>query len=921
MKYIKTGMIICTMCFFCPALSKAQVLVQEDSTEIKQIPLAFRSVAAKDVLGAVSVIDAQENLRKNYTTYGLDNAEALVGGIYSGVWGLGDVLILVDGAPRDLGFELHSAEIDKITILKGVGAVALYGSRAAKGVVLVTTKRGVAGEKRIDVRINTAANLPVAYPDFLGSAEYMKYYDLARKNDGLDPLYGETQIAQYAAADKNPYLFPDIDYYSSDYLKKASNQTDARVEITGGNERAKFYTTIGYLYNNFLLNVGNAKDNYYNRFNVRGNVDLKLSDYITATADVTTLFTKNRSAHGDFWGQASTMWPNRITPLIPIDLIKTDGDDAQSAANKLLIQNSNHVIDGKYLLGGSILNPTNALSELYAAGYNEVFSRRFQFNLGLNADLSRVLSGLSFNTRFAMDYSNAYNQSFRNQYSTCEPVWSADSTYIESLTVHGKDATDGTQWLGATWQENTTAFSGQFNYVKTLNDAHNINAILLATGYQRTNSGAYHKTGSANVGLHLGYNYLHKYYIDFDGAIVHSARLPEGNRQALSPTLTLGWTLSEEKFLTNSPIVDFLKLTASAGVLNTDLGIDDYYMYLGYYDIYGNSVRGDNPDFTFIKRKEVSVGINASLFKQFITIDANAYKNTMDGFPAQVFTLYPNYMQDGGFVPYVNYGVDKRAGFDFNVNLNKRIGNVDLTLGFVGIYQTSEAVKRVENIADINRDRLTAIGRSLETLWGLESDGFFVDEADIAGHATQTFGEVKPGDIKYKDQNGDGSIDNNDYVTLGKWGSPFSYGINFTAKWKNVTFFALATGSSARLSMKDNTLNWIYGDRKYTPVVRDSWTEETKETATYPRLTTLSGDNNFRVSDFWMYKTSRFNLSKIQISYDFTNLLSREFFVKELGVYASGSNLLYFSKEKKYEQTATGSPQTRMFNIGLKATF
>jgi hypothetical protein len=180
---------------------------------------------------------------------------------------------------------------------------------------------------------------------------------------------------------------------------------------------------------------------------------------------------------------------------------------------------------------------------------------------------------------------------------------------------------------------------------------------------------------------------------------------------------------------------------------------------------------------------------------------------------------------------------------------------------------------------------------------------------------------VKPGDIKYKDQNGDGTIDDNDRVALGKWGSPFSYGINFTAKWKNVTFFALGTGSSARLSMKDNALNWIYGDRKYTPVVRDSWTIETKETATYPRLTTLSGDNNFRTSDFWMYKTSRFNLSKIQISYDFTGLLKSNFFVKELGVYASGSNLLYFSKEKKYEETSQWSPQTRMFNIGLKAAF
>ena len=915
MKYIKIGMFVCTVLCFCSTLLKAQ----NDTITNKKVNLAFRTVNKEDILGAVTVVDVEENMKKNYTTYAFENINSLVGGMYNGVWGLGDLMILVDGVPRDLGIDLQTSEIEHITILKGVAAVALYGSRAAKGVALITTKRGIAGERKIGVRINSGMEAPITYPEYLNSAEYMKYYNLARQNDGLTPLYSEGLIEKYASG-TNPYLYPDVDYYSSDYLKNTSNRTDARIEITGGNERAKFYSTIGYLYTNSLFNFGEAKNDNYNRFNVRGNVDLKLNNFITATADVTTLFSKNRTAHGDFWGQASSMWPNRITPLYPVDLIITDGGDAQSEANKLLLANAG-LIEGKYLLGGSLLNPTNAISDKYAAGYNEHFDRRFQFNLGLNIDMARLLEGLSFNTRFAMDFSNSYGQSFRNRYAAYEPVWNADSTRIESLTVHGKDAKDGTQWLGGTWQENTIAFTGQFNYIKKVNDSHNINAILLATGYQRTNSGAYHKISNANLGLHLGYNYLQKYYIDLDGALIHSAKLPEGNRSALSPTVTIGWDLSKENFLSDSKIVDRLKLTASAGILNTDLGINDYYMYLGYYDNYGNSVRGSNPDFTFIKRKEINFGINTSFFKQLLTIDANAFFNEMAGFPAQVYTLYPGYIQSGGFVPYVNYGIDKRSGFDFNVNLNNRIGNVDLTLGFVGIYQKSEAVKRVENIADINYDRLTATAKSLETLWGLENLGFFEDEDDIANHAAQTFGEIKPGDIKYKDQNGDGIIDDNDRVVLGKWGSPFTYGINLTVKWKNLTIYALANGSSKSTSLKDNAYNRIYGDRKYSPVVRNSWTKETKETATYPRLTTLNNDNNFRASDFWMYKTSRFSLSKIQLSYDFSSLLKNKSFIKELGGYASASNLLYSSKEKKYEQTSLGYPQTRFFNVGIKATF
>src|SRR5690606_32133770 len=216
-------------------------------------------------------------------------------------------------------------------------------------------------------------------------------------------------------------------------------------------------------------------------------------------------------------------------------------------------------------------------------------------------------------------------------------------------------------------------------------------------------------------------------------------------------------------------------------------------------------------------------------------------------------------------------------------------------------------------------------GRPLDALWGLQSDGFYRDQNDIDNSALSTFGEVKPGDIKYIDQNGDGTVDDRDEVYLGKagWsGSPFSLGLNLTAKWKNITLFAVATGRYGAYAMKNSSYFWMDGEDKYSAMVRDRWTEETKETATYPRLTTGNSDNNFRSSDFWMYKTNRFDLSKVQLSYDFPKNFLGNGIVRELGAYVNGFNLLTFAKEKEIMQlNIGGAPQTRFFNFGVKALF
>jgi TonB-linked SusC/RagA family outer membrane protein len=939
MKYLKIIVASCALAGMLPAVQAQDTTEQTIQVPAgpKQVQVAFRKVNPQDLPGGVSAVNMPELLRKNYMTYSLENMEAWAPG-YNGNsnWGMGSYLLVIDGVPREAG-NVMPTEIEQITFLKGVNAVALYGSRGAKGVASITTKRGEIGRQKIDVRVNTGMHVPKSYPEYLSSAEYMTLYNEARRNDGLTDLYTPETIYNFASG-KNVYRYPNVDYYSDNYLKKMYGRHDVTAEISGGNDKARYYTNLGYQTTGSLLNFGEAVDNNRaDRFNVRGNIDINLNDYITCFVDATGIFYTGRGVNTDYWASAANLRPYRFSPLIPINMI-----EANDEASQVFIKNSNHLIDGRYLLGGSQLDQTNPFAAIYAGGNNKYNSRQFQFNTGVNADLRNVLKGLSFRSTFAVDYNATYNLAFNNTYAVYAPNWTnyAGEDLIGSLTKYGQDASSGVQNATNSWYRQTISATGQFNYVNTLNNDHNLSAVFLINGFQQSESSVYHRTSNANLGLQLGYNFKNTYYADFSSAYIHSAKLPEGKRQAFSPTLSLGWRMSNESFLRNSGVVDDLRVTASAGILHTDLDITSYYMYQGYYTGQGSwygwkdgtgiqateSRRGDNPEMTFPKREEISIGVEGSFFKKLLTVQGNFFVNKITGNIIQASVLFPAYFTTGwpvsSFIPYVNYNDDKRVGFDFSANLNKKLGEVDWSLGVIGTYYKTTATKRAEVYENSYQNRQ---GKPLDAIWGLQSLGFYADQNDITSSPFQTFGQVKPGDIKYKDQNGDKVIDTRDEVYLGRggwFGAPLTLGVNLTAKWKNFTFFALGVGRYGAYGMKNSSYFWVDGEDKYSIVVRDRWTPANQASAKYPRLTTFNSDNNFRSSDFWLYKSNRFDLSKVQVSYDMTGLLSNKAFVKELGVYVSGFNLLTISAEREVMELNVGTaPQTRLYNLGIKAMF
>lgn len=928
------------------ALTTASPLMaQADSTSVDQenasVDVAFGHVAKQDLLGAVSTVNVKELLEKDYHQGSLDDIDAMVGGYNGNIWSQG-ALVLVDGFPRSAS-NLRASEVETVTVLKGASAVALYGSRAAKGAILITTRRGKTGRMNIDVRANTGWYVPKRYPNYLNSADYMTLYNEACRNDGIEEKYSQKQIYN-SFTGKNQYRYPNIDFYSDEYLRKAYNKSDITGEVYGGSDRVQYYTNFAVSYNNSLMNYADSKNNDDLRMNVRTNLDVRLNSWLSARIDAAVLLNNSYHARGsegnNYWSAASSLRPNWYSLMIPVDMLDQYNADIMNMA-----ANSSNLVDNKYLLGGMSTDQTNVFADMNAAGYVKDRSRTFMSDITLNADLGSILKGLSFNTAFALDYTANYSEAYKNAYAVYEPTWANTngSDVIIGLTKYNNDENSTSEFVGSSNYSQTITFRAQFDYANTFAKAHNVSAKLLGWGYQTQNSADenhngsdYHRTSNVNLAFQAAYNYQHRYYADLSMALVHSAKLPEGKRDALSPAVTLGWRLSNEKWF-NASWVDDLKLTASYANLHQDLDISDYYMYKGYYVDNGGwyqwhdgsaggwttaSKRGDNPDLTFITREEFRVGLDASLFNKLISLDANYFINNMNGLLVQgTNTIYPSYYKASNFsyLPYINFNQDQRQGIDFTLNLKKKVGQVDAQLGFVGQWYWSKAKKRDEVYSD---DYQYRVGHALDSSWGYICEGFFESEDDIANHATQTFGAVKPGDLKYKDVNGDGTIDSKDQVDLGHSGSgasPFTYGVNLTLKWKGFTLFAAGTGRSGAIGYKNSSYYWVYGSRKYSDQVWGRWTPETAATATYPRLTTTGSTNNFRNSTFWMYKQNRFDLTKVQLTYDLPSSLFRNKVIRGLSVYVSGDDLLTISKESEHMETSVGSaPQCRFYNLGIK---
>jgi hypothetical protein len=706
-------------------------------------------------------------------------------------------------------------------------------------------------------------------------------------------------------------------------------------------------------------------------------VDLVINKLIKGFANASATFYNEHKNKGDFWREAAGIevvngawvyngrygrpnFPENAAPLIPISMVDDNAGKALAILGKSL-----NLIDGTYFPGGTKANQTNAIADCYFGGETQAVSRQFQFDAGIIYDMNKFVRGLSFKTMFSIDYAANYSLSYDNKYAVFIPTWSNYDTddKIVALTQQNDEIVTGHMAMSDTRYRQTISWNGHFDYDNTFADKHHVTGMLLANMYTTTRSGEYHRYANANLGLQLGYDYMGRYFADVSLAGVHSARLAEGHREAISPSFTLGWNIAKENFMQGS-FVDDLMLSASYSNLNEDIDIymgegnntKYYYLYDAQWSTAGSgfswnegstvnrtySTSGSNPALDFIHRKEFSISLRGSFFNKLITTDLTFFNTDMDGYVIQNPSTFPSYLANGlsgsSFKPAINNNIQNRKGIDFSITAQKQFGDVHATLGVVGTYLKTENT-RYDEIVEEGLEYQKVEGHAIDAIRGYRCLGFYsVDDFDVSsttdGKTKYTLksglptpaigGNIQPGDLKYEDINGDGRLDSKDQVDLGKWGtygSPFTVGVNLTLKYKNFTLFVLGNGQFGAYGMKNNGYYYMSGDAKYSVFARDRWTPETAATATHPRLTTLSSANNAANSTFWMYSTDRFNLRKVQLTYDFPEEMFEGKWVKALSVYLNGNDLLTISKNRKLMETSIGyAPQTRFYNLGVKVT-
>ena len=998
MKNIKTNIFLFAMLAASSMTVNAQTTADADSTVAKKkVHVAFRDVDADHLLGGVSYIDMEELAKKDYTMSSMEDLNALIGGFNgTNLWGQdterletndGSMpLVIIDGVKRPSNNVLPS-EIEQITFLKGAQAVVLYGSKGAKGAILITTKRGKVDGLQVTANANTGWHFAKRLPEYLGSAEYMTLYNEAAYNDAValgntasyKAPYSQQDIYNHAIG-ANPYRYPNVNWYSDEYIRKAYNRSEGTVEIQGGGTRAHFYTNINYYRAEDLINFGKAKDNYTDRFSVRGNVDLVVNKVITGWANVSATYYNEYKNKGDFWGEAATMRPNfpqNSAPLLPLSMVDPNASMAVATLGKSL-----NLLDGQWFPGGGTDNAqSNAIADCYFGGETQAVSRQFQFDAGVNYDMNHLVKGLTFKTLFSIDYAASYNLAYNNTYSLFFPTWSNYNTTdaIVAIKQPKDEVVTGTKTMTNSKYRQTITWNGHFDYDRTFAQKHHVSGMLLASMYTTTKSGDYHRYANANLGLMANYDFMGRYFAEVGLAGVHSARLPEGNREAISHSFTIGWNIAKEKFMKNTGIDD-LMISASLSNLNDDADVyynnskyEDFYIYDAVWSDENTSsyawnegansasatvsTSGSNPALDYIHRKEFSLSLRGSFFNKLITAELTYFNTDMDGYIVQDPTAYPSHLKGGlnnsKFSPATNNNISNRKGLDFSIKAQKQFGDVHAELGVVGTYLKTEW-KKYDEIADSkspwlnSKKELMHEGTPLDVIQGYNCIGFYtIDDFNVikdaeTGKVTYQLkegkyglgGTVMPGDLKYEDVNGDGVINNLDQVELGKWGTygaPLTMGINLTLKYKNWTLFMLGNGQFGAKGMMNSSYYYMQGTNKYSVNVRDhiQYTYDdngiingfVNPDATHPRLSVSNSAANGVASSYWLYSTDRFDLRKVQLTYDFPKEIIGGKIVKALSVYVNGNNLLTFSKHRKMMETNVGSaPQTRFYNLGVKVT-
>lgn len=929
-----------------------------DSTLFKSgaedmIAMPFGDLEDRRITGAVTRIrlsDHEEKITDNsYKTY----LKALGFGMFgaSDIRGLGYV-VMVDGLVRDGNSAVSSyvdmmniEQIEDITILKDAASRMLYGANADKGIIMIRTKRGQAHKREINVRYESDFGIPISYPEYLSTSNYMILYNEALKNDGLEPKYTYDDI-ENARNGADVLKYPHQDYYNSEFLRSFKPQHKVAADFSGGNHIAQYYLNLGYYNTSSILKLGQTGEQGTNRFNLRGNVNVNVNKWISVTLDAAAIFNAYSGPNyldKNFWGLSTSERVNAYPFLIPIDRVR---EEDRSIVDEAFAQRS--VIYGKYLVGGDKTFTQNIYGDALLGGYSNSMDRIAQVNIGLNLDLGFITEGLKFRSYFASDNYNQYTNTQANTYAVYTPTFQEDGTVaIEQV---GVNSFVGSQKITGVTFYRRTGFINSLNYDRTFGGKHSLNVVANSVINSYKQSGLAYSLRSANFGVRANYAYDNQFVMEYSGAYIGTARFAPQNRWGYAQAAGLGWILSENSLIKDAEWLDYLKLKATYARTKTDIDDDlnQYYFWTNTYTGGGNYGYGDgagtngimlpvmgNPDLGWIKRDDINVGLEAVLLDNSLTFEANYYYTKRFDTPVRRQSTLPSHLGGSDFVPYENYGSNRNTGAEVRLGWNESFGDFEVGLtGTVQYYNPKVLVCDEINFGKGLEYRQHS-GKPSDAIWGLMAEGLYTqEEIDAINDASNidvvrpTFGEVQAGDVKYRDLSGDKKIDNKDLTVIGNTHARFNYGLVVDLKWKNWGLWMYCFAQTGGSRLFQNNYYHVYGEMKYPLHLVNRWAYDpengidTRNTATYPRLTTLQNKNNYSASSYWIGSTDYFAIPDIQVSYSFGERALSAMHLKGLMLYLKAGNLLQVGPNADKLRLNIGSePQYRTYCVGLKLKF
>ncbi len=862
-----------------------------------------------------------------------------------GVNTLGDnsPLVVVDGIPnRDLN-RIDPATIESITVLKDASA-AIYGSQAANGVILVTTKRGRSGKPQVQVNLTQGWNQPTVLPKMADAANYAQMINEIKLNLGQPAKYTPDDIQKYKDG-SDPWGHPNTDWFKAT-IKPWSLQQYASVTLSGGNDRIKYFVSGG---TNYEDGIFYNSATFYKQGNFQSNLDAKISDNIHLSADLSGREQDNHypgaNGAGSGGGALNTWWAlNRQYPYLPAYWPNgLPGPDVEYGQNPVVTTTD-------------------------ATGYQLDKTYILQSNLKLDINIPWV-KGLSLSGNVSFDKNILNHKQFEKPWYVY--TWDGltrDANQVPVLVKGMRGVTDARLWQGMLDGSSTTV-KGLINYQTSIADKHNIKVLLgtertsgdssMFNAYRRyftstaidqmfaggnllkDNGGAATHSSRLSYFGRLNYDYEGKYLAEFvfreDGSFI----FPEGSQYGFFPGVSLGWRVSQENFWKNNiPIVNELKIRGSWGRTGNDR-IAPYqyaanYSYNGTYTFNQNTVvnttnqiRTPNPNITWEVADQTNIGFDAQMFDGKISLSADYFYNKRSNILWWKNASVPG--STGLSLPQQNFAKTANQGFEFVVGYNNHIGDFTYGISFNGSYAKNKILFWDETPGIPAYQQST--GHPMNSMLYYHAIGIFRDQAAVDKYPH--WDGAQPGDVVFEDVNGDGVINGLDQVRDYKTDIPtFTAGASLNLGYKNFDLSLLVQGAAG-------------AERAYTEFsgeagnfrmenVTGRWTPDNMD-AKKPRAWNRSAQywmtDGWPNNTYWVRSSDYIRLKNLQIGYSLPAKMIKKIGIDGLRVYASGLNLLTLTSFKDFDPEAPNSdpnsiwvnsevyPLNKNLSFGLTVTF